>query len=319
MKYTFTGPFADDIRAYIQLRKSLGNKEETFSRRLHSFDEYCLLYFPGDTILSREICEGWCTLRENESLATLRLRTGMLRDFAKYLRSLGREAYVIPDGYTGRPKKYFPYLYTDEELASFFESADSINPHKLSPCREYVVPVLFRVLYCCGLRPQEVPPLTLDDVNLENGTIMIRDSKRRRDRVVPVSPDLLGLCRDYNRHMEAIFPGREYFFQCRPGKTCSVQWIQKQFHTCWKRTGREFSRKHRPRVYDFRHNFATHVIRKWMDEGRDTMNLLPYLSSYMGHESIEYTAYYIHLVPEHLSGSGKTGWETGIGVPPYED
>ena len=124
MRYTFASHFADDINAYIQLRKSLGNKEETFARRLHSFDRFCALHFPNDFILSREICEGWCTLQETENLATLRLRTGILRDFAKYLVSVQKKAYVIPDGYTGRPPRYFPYLYTQSLSCTVLQGRD---------------------------------------------------------------------------------------------------------------------------------------------------------------------------------------------------
>ena len=319
MKYTFMSRFADDIRSYIQLRKSLGNQEETFARRLGTFDVYCATFFPDEPSINREICESWCTLKEGESLTTLRLRTGILRDFTKYLNSIGKEAYVIPDGYTGKSKPYFPYLYSDEELSDFFRGADSLGPHKLSPCREYVVPVLFRMLFCCGLRPQEIPSLTLDDVDLEKGTIAIRDSKRNKDRIVPMSSDMLELCRSYDRFIGIILPVRTYFFQCKPDKNCSIQWIQAQFHKCWKRVGKDFSKDHHPRVYDFRHNFATRVIRKWMLEGQDVMCRLPYLSSYMGHASIEYTAYYIHLIPEHLSELGKAVWNSGIEVPSYEN
>ena len=318
MKYTFKSNFADDINSYIQLRTSLGNQEETFARRLHSFDEYCILHYPQTVTLTQEMCEGWCVLQENESLSTLRLRTGILRDFSKYLNSIGRVAYIMPEGFTGRAPQYLPYIYTDEELAVFFESVDSLGPHKLSPYREYVVPVLFRMLYCCGLRPQELPPLTVNDVNIDSGIILIYDSKRHKDRVVPMSSDLQTLCREYNSFMETIIPDRTYFFQCKVGTKCSVRWIQSQFHKCWKRIGMDFPKNHHPRVYDFRHNHATRVIRNWMDEGKDVMSLLPYLSSYMGHESIEYTTYYVHLVPEYLSESGKTGWETGIEVPSYE-
>lgn len=318
MKYTFISGFAQDIQEYIILRQAMGNQEETFSRRLHSFDSYCAEHFPEKTVLTQEICDGWCSLRDGESLATLKLRTGILRDFSKYLHNIFTDSYVIPDGCTGRPKRYHPYIYTDDELSDFFESADTMPPHKLSPCREYVVPVLFRVLYCCGLRPQEVPPLETDDVDLENGVIRISDSKRNKDRIVAMSPDLLALCRDFNRHMVLLIPGRRYFFQCTAGKGCSVRWIQAQFHKCWKRAGKQFSRSSHPRVYDFRHNFATRIIQKWMDEGLDVTCMLPYLSSFMGHESLEYTAYYIHLVPGHLAASGKAEWETGIEVPSYE-
>ena len=318
MKYIFESNFANDIDSYIRLRTSLGNMEDTFARRLKSFDSHCIQYYPDDHILTQEICESWCTLRENEKPATLQLRTRILRDFSKYLRSLGREVYVIPDGYIGKPARYLPYIYTDDELSTFFESADSIKPHKLSPLREYIIPVLFRMLYCCGLRPQEIPLLAVSDVNLDNGMIRITDSKRHKDRFVVMSQDLQTLCKEYSCHMEYLIPGRKYFFQFKPDSCCSVRWVQAQFYRCWRNIGKEFSNDHHPRVYDFRHNFATRVIRSWMNEGLDVMSKLPYLSSYMGHESIEYTAYYIHLVPDHLTDSGKTNWDTGIEVPSYE-
>ncbi|MCR5127971.1 MAG: tyrosine-type recombinase/integrase [Lachnospiraceae bacterium] len=318
MKYTFESGFAHDIETYIKLRASLGNQEETFSRRLYAFDRYCIDQFPEALTLTQEICEGWCSLQKDESLTTLRLRTGILRGFSKYLSSLKKDTYVIPDGYTGTPKMYYPYLYTDEELSVFFEAADTMPPHKLSPCREYVIPVLFRMLYCCGLRPQEIPPLTVEDVDLDSGIIKIYDSKRHKDRIVPMSYELLDLCVEYNRKISVLIPGRQYFFQCKPGRKCTIQWIQVQFHRCWKRCGKQFKKDHHPRVYDFRHNYATHVIRRWMNDGLDVMSMLPYLSSYMGHSSLEYTAYYIHLVPDHLSQNGMTEWETGIEVTHYE-
>ena len=60
-----------------------------------------------------------------------------------------------------------------------------------------------------------------------------------------------------------------------------------------------------PRLYDFRHTFATHRLYHWMREGRDLKTMLPYLSAYMGHAQLSDTYYYIHLVPglmEEMSG-----------------
>ena len=56
-----------------------------------------------------------------------------------------------------------------------------------------------------------------------------------------------------------------------------------------------------------------------MNDKKDVMNLLPYLSTYMGHSSIEYTAYYIHLVPDNLKASGLTDWICSQEVPVNED
>lgn len=47
--------------------------------------------------------------------------------------------------------------------------------------------------------------------------------------------------------------------------------------------------------------------------------MLPVLSGYMGHTSLEDTAYYIHLVPEHLTNTGLISWNCIPEVPAYED
>jgi integrase len=319
MRYQFNSLFADDILAYIKLRCSLGNKEDTFARRVHSFDIFCMEKYSDRAELSQEMAEGWCSLRPNEKENTLQLRTSILRGFSKYLISIGKDAHVLPDGFAGKTVAFIPYLYNDVELSSFFIGADHLSPHPLSPYREYVIPVMFRVLYCCGLRPQEVRHLELSDVNLEDSTFYIEDSKRKKDRIVAISPELIELCRKYNCLIQTFLPGREYFFQNPNGGPYRSACIQQFFYKCWKAVGVSFLQEHKPRVYDWRHNFATRVIISWMNEKKDVMNLLPYLSTYMGHSSLEYTAYYIHLVPEHLKSSNSTDWICSQGVPNYED
>lgn len=319
MKYQFESLFANDILAYIKLRVSLGNEEDTYARRLHSFDTFCVEKYPKEVILSMEIAEAWCTKKTNEQTNTLKNRTNILRGFSKYLVSIGKKAYIIPDGFAGKGVQFIPYLYNDIELRSFFVGADQLPPHPLSPFREYVVPVMFRVLYCCGLRPQEVRHLKVSDTNLGEGTFYISNTKRNKDRIVAMSKELHDLCIKYDMHMQDKIPSREYFFQNPTGGPYRIAWIQQQFFRCWKKAGISFTTNHRPRVYDWRHNFATRVIVRWMNEQKDVMNLLPYLSTYMGHSSLEYTAYYIHLVPGHLKFSTLTAWNCSQEVPDYED
>ena len=52
----------------------------------------------------------------------------------------------------------------------------------------------------------------------------------------------------------------------------------------------------KPRVYDFRHTFATECICRWMREGRDIDAMLPFLSAYMGHA--RYRTAWEKLLPE---------------------
>ena len=169
------------------------------------------------------------------------------------------------------------------------------------------------------MRPQEGRLLKRQDVDLDTGTFYIVDSKKNKDRIVAMSENLQNLCRKYDIIMQTKQPGREFFFQNPNGGPFTAAWIQKQFFKCWKIANITFTSNHKPRVYDWRHNFSTKVITKWMNEGKDVSTLLPYLSTYLGHSSLDYTAYYIHLIPESLHSSGLMDWICSREVPDYED
>ena len=65
----------------------------------------------------------------------------------------------------------------------------------------------------------------------------------------------------------------------------------------------------RVRTYDLRHRFASAALCRWLDEGRNLYNMLPYLRVYMGHKTLAQTAYYIHLLPENLLKSKGIEWD----------
>jgi Phage integrase family. len=48
-----------------------------------------------------------------------------------------------------------------------------------------------------------------------------------------------------------------------------------------------------PRPHDFRHTFAVSRVAAWYAEGRDVNALLPVLSTYLGHVSVENTRLYL--------------------------
>lgn len=64
-----------------------------------------------------------------------------------------------------------------------------------------------------------------------------------------------------------------------------------------------------PRPYDLRHAFASRSIIRWIDSGKNVMQLLPYLSAYMGHSKLTSTLYYVHLLLENLRRSKGIDWD----------
>ena len=59
------------------------------------------------------------------------------------------------------------------------------------------LPVIFRILYGCGLRVSEVVGLRYKDVNLEDGILTIREAKTDRDRYIPLSDSVKEACISY--------------------------------------------------------------------------------------------------------------------------
>jgi integrase len=108
------------------------------------------------------------------------------------------------------------------------------------------------------------------------------------------------MCRKYDIIAETIRPGRTYFFQSPKGGAYANDWLIAVFHQCWEMSGNGSSRG-RCVPYDFRHNFASQLLMRWTEEGKDLAAWLPYLSAYMGHASFSSTFYYIHLLPQRLS------------------
>lgn len=215
------------------------------------------------------------------------------------MNSVGADAFIIPEHLFPRVPRYVPHLYTPEELSAIFSDLDQVQPNKRYPTRHLVIPVMFRMIYCCGLRPKEGRTILRRNVDLESGRVLIQAAKKNKDRVIVMSPDMLKLCQRYDTIVDKIVSSREHFFP-GPHGVYTMHGLKEIFQKCLKNTGLVFS-GNRPRTYDLRHTFATNVLYRWMKEGKDINAHLPYLSAYLGHENFSDTAYYIHLVPQYFS------------------
>jgi integrase len=194
-------------------------------------------------------------------------------------------------------------------LSIFFKGADSFEPLPNDSLAQYIVPVIFRVIYCCGLRPSEGRLIKTKDIDLHAGRLYIRESKRHKDRIVMLSDDVLHLCNAYNVFLNKIMGESDYFFPDSKSQPRGSQWLRHQFKKCWKISGVEKLNPPHPRIYDFRHTFATRWLQDCLDKNDDLYNLLPYLSAYMGHSHFNSTFYYIHLLPERLKASPVIDWQ----------
>lgn len=286
----------------IALKISLGYSVPRGLEPIPSFIAFCSERHTEADGFSRAMIEDWLGQKHFKTNTTHNLAVTKIRNFARYLMSVGIDAHIPDEEYSVRVIHYTPYIFTDEELGRLFEAFDSMTPCKQSPCRESISPVLFRMMYCCGMRPAEPLSLLMKDVDLKNREIYIRQSKGRKDRRILISDDLVELCQTYISH---AMP-HKYFFERADGRPLSTQWARYQFNICWDSSG--LVKRRNPRPYDLRHNFATRTMLRWVNEGKDVMALAPFLSAYMGHTEFTATLYYIHLLPERLLKNAGIDW-----------
>ena len=286
----------------LQLRESLGYSIGKATQRVRKFIAFCGENFAEGESVTKEMLDSYLQSRDYNTRSTHNHEITKIRGFSRYLESVGFSAFIPGEDYSVRTIRYTPYVFSDYELARLFEAIDNLPPYHTSPKREFIVPVLFRMMYCCGMRPSEPTSLLLDDVNLKSGEVYIRQSKSYKDRRILMSTDLTGLCCEY---ISRMMP-QKYFFEVKTGIRISSEWVSHQFQYCWRNSG--LPKRGKPRPYDLRHNFATRTMMRWVNENKDVSALSPYLSAYMGHTEFSATLYYIHLLPGHLLRSSGIDW-----------
>ncbi len=305
----FKSSFAGDLSNMIELKVSLGGSAGTYLPRATAFDAFCFAKGPNTDGLSKGLALDWLKESMSSGNRVVNSNAAFLRGFAFYLISIGKEAYSIPDRFMTGKDIFIPYIFTDAELRSIFSAIDHFR-YLRNPLLPFTLSTYFRLTYTCGLRPMEGRELKRGDVDLRTGEIQIVNSKHHRSRIVVMSDDMLSLMKRYVVARDAVSPDAVYLFPDPKGNPYTAAFIQKKFVGFFRAANPDIPEEFLPpiRVYDLRHRFATAVLNKWLDAGMDINSRLPYLQTYMGHNSIESTAYYIHILPENISKSPTIDW-----------
>ena len=301
MNTAYSSLFAAFISGLVATKRAVGYAYETAEFYLHDFDRYAARH-PAYQSLGRELVHGWAKAKDGENPAVHRARISPIRELGKYMQSLGvADAFVLPTAGIRSAARYVPHFFTEQEITAFFGACDKLQPRGAAQARHLVLPVFFRLLYCCGLRTCEARTLRVEQVDLQTGHIDIMRSKGSRSRRIPVPDDVLGLLCRYAARVSEVYPGRIYFFPTTRSDCYSCNSVAAVFNSIWKAAGLGAGCGNRPRAYDFRHHFALSNLNRWIATGVEANAMLPYLSRYMGHASLASTDYYLHLVPEFFA------------------
>jgi len=297
-KCQHVGAPAQIIRDYINFKRLQGLKYLIEENTLHRFLVLSQKHEFAEKEIPQALLTEWFVRRPNEKATTFKSRCFIVRGLLVYAQSYGYKV-SIPELPRIRGENYVPYIFTEQEIVKFFHACDSLPPYSGSH-RHEIVPVLFRLLYSCGLRASEAAALRIADVDIFNGVLTIREPKNRKDRYVPMSKALTNVMRRFHilAH-DSQAQGEDFFFQSKYHDYITRHRIYKWFRLCLEKAGIPHHGKgFGPREHDFRHTFCVHSLKAMCAQGMDIYCCLPVLSTYVGHKSVSATQQYLRLTAE---------------------
>lgn len=193
------------------------------------------------------------------------------------LKLIFTKIYKIPFNFNipfaKRPKK-LPIVLTKSEAKRILGKIK--NPkHKL----------ILSMIYASGLRVSEAINLKVKDIDLENKTLMIRNSKGKKDRVT-IFPEKLTL------QLAAIVDTsrlNDYLFPSNRGDKLTSRSVQAVFQKALKKSGV----KKEASCHSLRHSFATHLLENGVD--------IRYIQELLGHSNLKTTQIYTKVAKHNLT------------------
>ena len=311
----FNSIYAEKLEMYYELRcsvlsESARKHELCYLRR---FDRYLTENVSLPNQLTETVINSWVACLTGKS-GSIENEIIVIRQFLDYLSKSGEKVFrpVIPKVH----EDYVPYIFSEDELARIFESADNLvlKTYNADRWMEIEFPVILRLMYSCGLRVGETVKMTVSDVDFENGVLRLINTKGDKHRLVPMSASMTDILAKYCMYMGLWGKNTAWLFpSSKHDGHMSVEIVKSRFSSILaaneiRLDGRK---KHErgPCLHCLRHVFAFKSFTQAERNGRCFDDSIPYLSIYLGHESLDETSKYLkfsnELFPESIDAFGE--------------
>ena len=222
------------------------------------------------------------TLYDKElSKSSIERKISTLKSFFKFLYRRG----IIADNPARmlkfpKKEKYLPNVFNVDDIFTLLDLPDKSTPMGMRDA------LILELLYGTGVRVSELVGLDRNAVDLNGMRILVR-GKGKKERIVPLAPELISLIKDYYKVMyDIVSEGRvvesDALIINRLGSRMTDRTIRRVVETYLKKAGLPLDYS----PHSFRHTFATHLL----EGGADLRSI----QELLGHESLATTQKYTH-------------------------
>ncbi len=169
----------------------------------------------------------------------------------------------------GKRSQKLPVVFNREEIKKIIAAPEN-SKHRL----------ILSLAYSAGLRLNEIINLKVEDIDIENLSLHIKNGKGKKDRVTVFS----GKIKEEIQKLREAKNTDDYLFESSRGGKMKERTIQKIFEDALKKSGV----KKRGSFHSLRHSFATHLL----ENGTDVR----YVQELLGHNNIRTTQAYIKVM-----------------------
>jgi len=303
----FQSFLSPDIEQFLAHKRALGRRYDTEEKTLALLDAYLMNHQVGSLteVTSAMVDEFFLSRPRPRPRSYNHLRCTVGRLFS-YLVDRGKlaETPLQSPPRNGRYQRT-PFIFNAAAAKRLLCLARTLPSKGGTVERGNTYFVLFAVLYGLGLRVGEACRLRLEDVDLQQRLLAIRQTKFYKSRLVPFGPKLEALLA---RHLHKRRTGLtgvpaddQPLFCLRGGRAINPGTVSQTFHLLVPRLGLEIPPGvSPPRLHDLRHSFAVGALTRWYRLGLDPMTRLLALTTFMGHVDVSSTAVYLTTTPELL-------------------
>jgi integrase len=285
------------VEQYLASRRAAGFDLRGEGYQLHAFARFSEENGHAGPVTT-DLLLGWVRETKNAGPVTAARRVEVLRPFLKYCRQFDPACPALPLGICGPGHRRIPpHIYTDGEIAELLAAARELRPDGLRPLT-YVT--LLGLLAATGMRVSEAIKLEQADVNLKQSTLMVRETKFKKSRLVPIHFSTTEALARYAKATSGAFrqPGVKAFLITPIGRPVPKRMVHHTFGVLRRRLGWVARGGHpQPRIHDLRHTFICRALLRAHHENHID-HVADAIATYVGHAKVSDTYWYVTATPE---------------------
>ncbi|MBE3133361.1 MAG: tyrosine-type recombinase/integrase [Acidobacteria bacterium] len=282
------------VQAYVDVRRAAGFALHHTERMLRDFARCAAAQ--GETHIRTTTAIAWASRASSRYQRDRRLKQ-VIR-FARHVRAEDATHQLPPDHvFSGPHVSRLPRIFEPEQIRRIVEQAGTLGP--ADSIRPFTYQTLFGLLASCGLRISEALTLQVEDVTTDG--LIIRHTKFRKTRLVPMHETTERAMQDYLRRRRAVAGATTHCFVSMHGKPLCYPTVNRTFRTILCELGlRAGAGASGARLHDLRHTLAVRALEHSPHE--HVANHMLALSTYLGHSKVTHTYWYLHVTPHLLAG-----------------